>query len=266
MKVAKGQIEYKKATQDVIDSYKNQLKPVKNLASSIKQLALAAENATRASTAAYKALSETAKIQAGSRLERLQATGTVSEGDVLRGQASADLIKVSQDSSQEINTALRGFVTENLKQGKDGDLVLKGTTKDIIDNLSKGDLSTQDALNSLITLQADAKSFEKENQELISKTISSIQGASNTATIERRKIQATLAAQLAAQENAAIALNRNVSVTEQQLDVLSGLGKGDSKSLQAIDRQTSAIEALINRGSDPKLLNFERSLSSKGRL
>jgi hypothetical protein len=255
LKVAKGQIEYKKATQDVIDSYKNQLKPVKNLASSIKQLALAAENATRASTAAYKALSETAKIQAGSRVERLKATGTVSEGDVLRGQASADLIKVSQDSSQEINTALRGFVKEILKQGKDGDLVLKGTTKDIIDNLSKGDLSTQDTLNSLITLQGDSKSFEKENQELISKTISSIQGASNTATIERRKIQATLAAQLAAQENAAIALNRNVSVTEQQLDVLSGLGKGDSKSLQAIDRQTSAIEALINRGSDPKLLN-----------
>ena len=255
LQTAAAQIQYKQAVQSVFDAYKGQIKPVKNLGNDIKKLASALEASSQASREAYKSLSETAKIQAGSRVERLKATGTISESDLLRGQASSDLAKISEQSSKEIEFALKDFASAVLKQGNDSNFVLKGVAKDIVDGISGGDLSTQSALDALVNLQADSKSFEKESQELISKTISSIQKSSVSATTERRKIQATLAAQLAAQENAAIALNRNASITEQELDALKSLGKEDGRLVSKIEQQSRAIESLIKRGADQRILN-----------
>ena len=234
------------------------IKPTKDLSGQLNELAQGMLNATQNTKAAIDVLSETGKIQAKSDLDTMQATTTVSQEDLLGGQAASDIKNGLMLAAKEQEGVLNSFAAKLIQQSKEGTVTLSGEMKSLIASISSGSASPEEAIKSLINIQ---KTGSPEEKQSALETIAQLKGISQNQIKNAAITNANLQAQLRALDAQAIAFQRNNILSTDQLKNLgniNGLFQNQSSLLKSqldkLGEVRNAIDLIEDLGGSSDII------------
>ena len=232
--------------------------PVEQLNAKLKELSQGMLLAAQNSKAAIDVLSQTGKIQAKSNLDTLQATTTVSQEDLLGGQAASEIKNGLMLAAKEQEGVLNNFAAKLIQQNKEGSNTLSGEMQSLISSISSGGASPEEAIKSLVNIQ---KTGSPEEKKAAQETIAQLRGISQNQIKNAAITNANLQAQLRALDAQAIAFQRNNILSNDQLKNLGSInGVFQSQSsllksqLEKLGEVKSAIDLIEDLGGSSDII------------
>lgn len=254
----KAQSSYSSAVIAAKEAFSRAASPVVALNKKMNNLSTALNVASESSERAFDALYKIGEIEIKSKSERMQATGTVTKENQIKGGSSAQIQNSLLKSSKATQTALTKFSSELIKESKDSGTVLSASLKTLVESIGAGGVSSSAALESLIQIQ---KTGTKEEKEKAEKTISELRAINASQISQQKAAEASAKAQLSALKSQQISTLRNTQFSEQQINALTTFGndlKSDGEtaksSLEKITEMSNAIKALDSVGADSDIL------------
>ena len=248
---------YSSAVIAAKEAFQKAQNPVVALNKKINDLSLALEIAGESSDRAFNALYKISQIEIKSRSEGMQAAGTVTPENSIKGTSAAKIQNDLLKAAQETKTELRSFASNLIKENKESGAVLKGSLKTLIEGIKGGNVSSETALKALIQVQ---KTGSPDQKKIATETLQKLRNINATQIANQKIEEANARAQLNALKNQQIATLRNTQFSEQQVNALRNFDKnfnddGTAKSsLQKITEMNNAIATLVSIGADEEIL------------
>lgn len=272
-KATKQQLRYQIAVAELtkqMEESAGKVPEIKQFGDDLVRLGEGITSASNATVSAINSLNEVGSIEAASRVEGLQATGTVSKGAVLQGAAAGESTRVRDKTLQDQKESLEKFGVAILKSSEGDGLSLEGPLKALVEGIASGNTNAAASLGVLEEISKGSGA----NADTAKATINELIKINTTQISSQAKIEATLRANLDKLNNQAVAFQRNNVLSQQQIDQFSEFsntlnkdGETEKSQLQKLTELKgvmSTVESLI--GDDDVLAELKEQTSQLTQL
>ena len=272
-KATKQQLRYQIAVAELtkqMEESAGKVPQIKQFGDDLVRLGEGITSASNATVSAINSLNEVGSIEAASRVEGLQATGTVSKGAVLQGTAAGESTRTRDKALQDQNESLEKFGAEILKNNEGDGVSLEGPLKALVEGIASGNTNAAASLGVLEEISKGSGA----NADTAKATINELIKINTTQISSQAKIEATLRANLDKLNNQAVAFQRNNVLSQQQIDQFSEFsntlnkdGETEKSQLQKLTELKgvmSTVESLI--GDDDVLAELKEQTSQLTQL
>ena len=251
MESTKRQLEFRAAIIKAKDAFQSVMKETSPLNKQLGELSLAMINMSESSAQAISILSETANIQATSRVEDLQATKTVSQKDLIAGKSAGEARGAESLAANEIKNALKGFSSQIINNADKSGITLSEDIRPVIEALEKdGEVSPAKAIESLTELMKNPLT-DPEGKKIAQATLDKLQAINQEQIAGDQKRAAQLQSQLEKLDvNARAALRSNVIGQDQILAFGASTDTSTAFGLENLADQIKILGPLV--GSSEK--------------